>query len=138
LERLQVVFWRVSVSYMVGRTRKLRVSDTGYRYATAPEGDEDAICPAFQRESRMTDHNKRRAMSTAHPRNRRPLRPHEPVPSSPLHWLFPSVPPNNPLHLTRPIYNDVFPALFTWRRPGTAPHHAIREVTRYPLGNFLR
>lgn len=23
--------------------------DTGYRYASAPEGDPDAICPAFQR-----------------------------------------------------------------------------------------
>jgi len=26
-------------------------SDTGYRYATAPEGDDDAVCPAFSGES---------------------------------------------------------------------------------------
>jgi hypothetical protein len=25
-------------------------SDTGYRYATAPEGDPDAVCPAFEGE----------------------------------------------------------------------------------------
>jgi hypothetical protein len=25
------------------------LSDTGYRYATAPENDPDAICPAFER-----------------------------------------------------------------------------------------
>jgi hypothetical protein len=67
-------------------------SDTGYRYATAPEGDNDAICPAFR-----GNYNSQLA-GTEQPADRQTLPTY--THHSPLVY-FPS-PPAHPSHSSVP------------------------------------
>lgn len=133
LERVQAVLWRVSRSGIV-KDHEADGSDTGYRYASAPEGDEDAICPAFQRKSPLPllqlhrhtrQHHSALCTFTRHlltSRNRRLVRPDDPLPPSSLHGLIPPFPPEHLLHLSRPIHLDFVATLFP-RRCARAPSY---------------
>ena len=121
LERVQAVFRRVSSIKTTMTQDNTDSSDTGYRYASAPEGDEDAICPAFQRESAKRTRSDGLVLT---PRDRGSLRSNDFVPLTPLHGIFAAVPQDHPLHLAGPIHHDVVTALFAGRRAGAAPDHA--------------